>query len=135
MNQTDRDSKKITLESWVWIKSPNADHAADQASAFVPQKPVQPSLLQTLRRIDVLLPLRQWLDRLEIKNSDLAHRICQFIPAQCPFERDIKVFGYTLLHIPPLCKLNPLYEQFVGLRFRALCYLADDCGEDISRYC
>jgi hypothetical protein len=33
-----------------------------------------------------------------------------------------------------LCKLNPLYEQLVGLRFRALSYLADDCGEDVSQY-
>jgi hypothetical protein len=38
-------------------------------------------------------------------------------------------------NIPPMCKLNPLYEEVVGLRFRALCYLADDCGEDISQYC
>ncbi|MFM7714540.1 MAG: Mo-dependent nitrogenase C-terminal domain-containing protein, partial [Microcystis sp.] len=27
-----------------------------------------------------------------------------------------------------------LYEQLVGLRFRALSYLADDCQEDISEY-
>ncbi len=40
----------------------------------------------------------------------------------------------TLLSIPPLCKLNPLYEQVVGLRFRALCYLADECGEDVTPY-
>ena len=57
------------------------------------------------------------------------------IPAQCPFERDVKVFGHTLFHIPPLCKLNPLYEEVVALRFRAMCYLADECGEDISAYC
>jgi hypothetical protein len=57
------------------------------------------------------------------------------IPAQCPFERDICVLGRCFLHIPPLCKLNPLYEQLVALRFRALCYLADECGQDISCYC
>jgi hypothetical protein len=56
------------------------------------------------------------------------------IPAQCPFERDINLFGRKIAHIPPLCKLNPLYEQFVGLRFRSLSYLADDCGEDVSEY-
>jgi hypothetical protein len=57
------------------------------------------------------------------------------IPAQCPFERDVKLFGHKIVHIPPLCKLNPIYEQLVGLRFRALSYLADDCGEDVSPYC
>jgi hypothetical protein len=34
-----------------------------------------------------------------------------------------------------MCKLNPFYEQLVGLRFKALCYLADVCGEDIAAYC
>ena len=57
------------------------------------------------------------------------------IPTQCPFERDISLFGRTIVSIPPLCKLNPLYEELIGLRFRALCYLADDCGEDIGCYC
>jgi hypothetical protein len=61
-------------------------------------------------------------------------RHSKMIPAQCPFERDIKIFGRTVAHIPPLCKLNPLYDQLVGLRFRALCYLVDVCGEDIQAY-
>jgi hypothetical protein len=85
--------------------------------------------------VDLLLPLRRWLDNLELQNPKLAHQICRLIPAQCPFERDVQLFGKTLFHIPPMCKLNPLYEQVVGLRFRALCYLADVCGEDISQYC
>jgi hypothetical protein len=80
-------------------------------------------------------PLKQWLDRLEIRDRQLAHSLCKLIPAQCPFERDITVCGRVLFHIPPLCKLNPFYEQFVGLRFRALCYLADECGEDVTVYC
>lgn len=78
---------------------------------------------------DFLQPLRNWLDNVEISDRRLAHLICKLIPGQCPFERDITLFGRTLAHIPPLCKLNPLYEQFVGLRFRSLCYLADVCGE------
>jgi hypothetical protein len=56
------------------------------------------------------------------------------IPAQCPFERDVKLFGDKVVHIPAMCKLNPLYNQLVGLRFRALSYLADEKGEDISAY-
>ena len=78
-----------------------------------------------------LQPLRQVLDAVEFHNPKVARLLCQIIPASCPFERDIQVFGHTLFHIPPLCKLNPFYEQFVGLRFRALCYLADECGECI----
>lgn len=84
--------------------------------------------------ITPLHPLRHWLTHLQIKNPLFAHRIVRLIPAQCPFERDIVLFGQTIVHIPPLCKLNPLYEELVELRFKALCYLADDCGEDISVY-
>ncbi|MGF1601901.1 MAG: Mo-dependent nitrogenase C-terminal domain-containing protein [Thermosynechococcaceae cyanobacterium] len=74
-------------------------------------------------------------DNIPLTNPKTAHRICRLIPAQCPFERDISVLGRTLFHIPPLCKLNPVYEEVVALRFRAMCYLADQCGEDISQYC
>jgi Mo-dependent nitrogenase C-terminus len=86
-------------------------------------------------RFAPLQPTRTWLDNLEVTDRETAHMICKSIPSQCPFERTIKFFGRPILHIPPLCKLNPLYDQFVGLRFRALCYLADVCGEDISCYC
>jgi hypothetical protein len=86
-------------------------------------------------RFDCFKPIRQWLDHITIRNAKTAHLVAKSIPAQCPFERDITLFGRTVVHIPPLCKLNPLYEQLVGLRFRALCYLADECGEDIQQYC
>jgi hypothetical protein len=82
-----------------------------------------------------LKPLRQWLENIEIKDPKLAKLLCQLIPSQCPFERKIQFRGRVLVHIPPLCKLNPVYEEVVGLRFRALCYLADECGEDITPYC
>lgn len=82
-----------------------------------------------------LNPVKDWLDKLEIQEPKVAHFLCRMIPPQCPFERDVNLFGRKVAHIPALCKLNPLYEQFVGLRFRALSYLADDCGEDISEYC
>lgn len=84
---------------------------------------------------DGLYPIREWLNNLDIQNIALAHFICRMIPTQCPFERDISLFGRTILSIPPLCKLNPLYEELISLRFRALCYLADDCGEDVGCYC
>jgi hypothetical protein len=84
---------------------------------------------------DLLFPLRQQLNRLQIPNALTAHFICRLIPTQCPFERDIYLFGRKIAHIPPLCKLNPFYEELIGLRFRALCYLADECGQDVSCYC
>ena len=83
---------------------------------------------------DLLHPLKDWLDGMDIHDPRLARFICKMIPPQCPFERDIKLFGHKVVHIPPLCKLNPLYEQLVGLRFRSLCYLSDECHEDISEY-
>ncbi len=83
----------------------------------------------------LLQPVAQKLDEIEIQNAETAHFFCRLIPAQCPFERDIRFFGRVLLHIPPMCKLNPFYEQLVSLRFKALCYLADVCGEDIALYC
>ena len=86
-------------------------------------------------KLDLLQPLRQWLDKIEIQNRKLAKFIAKLIPAQCPFERDIMLFGRKGGHIPPMCKQNPLYNELVYLRFRALCYLVDQCGEDIQSYC
>lgn len=84
--------------------------------------------------IDVLHPVKDWLDGMEVKDPRLAKFVCKVIPPQCPFERDINLFGRKVAHIPPLCKLNPLYEQFTMLRFRSLSYLADECGEDVTKY-
>ena len=86
-------------------------------------------------KIDLFAPLRKWLDNLEVSSNTMAHRICKLIPSQCPFEREIKVLGRTILKVPPMCKINPLYNEVIGLRFRAICYLADVCGEDVSAYC
>jgi tellurite resistance protein len=106
------------------------------------QQPVKSSAVQLARSpgaseqpLDVLHPVRDWLDQMEIHDPKVAHFLCKLIPSQCPFERDINLFGRKVAHIPPLCKLNPLYEQLVSLRFRALSYLADECQEDVSSYC
>lgn len=82
----------------------------------------------------LLQPVKNWLDEVKIDDPRLARFLCKMIPAQCPFERDINLFGRKTVHIPPMCKLNPLYDQLVGLRFRALSFLADQCKEDISEY-
>lgn len=83
---------------------------------------------------DPLHPVREWLDGMDMNDPRVARFVCKMVPPQCPFERDIVLFGKKLVHIPPMCKLNPLYDQLVGLRFRALSYLADERGEDISPY-
>lgn len=126
MNGSELDTQNIALVSWVWIDSNSSDHPAAASTPL--QAPKAP-------RFDLLRPVRHWLDQLEVRDAKFAHSVCKLIPSQCPFERDIKVLGRTILHIPPMCKLNPLYEEVVGLRFRALCYLADVCGEDVTQYC
>lgn len=107
---------------------------------FHPTEPVEQQLetplviAPTKQQLDALQPVRDWLDGLDIQDPRVARFLCKMIPSQCPFERDVKLFGRKVVHIPPLCKLNPLYDQLVGLRFRALSYLADECGEDVSEY-
>ncbi|NJP11652.1 MAG: Mo-dependent nitrogenase [Leptolyngbyaceae cyanobacterium RU_5_1] len=101
----------------------------------IPMNPISGVHAPKEARFEPLKPIRQWLTGLEIRDRNMAHTLCSVIPAQCPFERTVKLFGRTVLYIPPLCKLNPFYDQVVELRFRALCYLADECGEDISPYC
>lgn len=93
------------------------------------------SLNQLRFRNSPLRGVRQWLDAIEIHDPKVARFLCKMIPAQCPFEQNIKLFGQIVFHIPPLCKLNPFYEQMVSLRFRSLSYLADECGEDVTPYC
>jgi hypothetical protein len=78
-----------------------------------------------ISQIQPLAPLRTWLEHIEIHNPKTARRLTQLIPAQCPFARQIRLGNWTLLTIPPLCKLNPLYDDLMALRFRALCYLAE----------
>ena len=113
-------TKNLILSSWL---------NNNQQKEKVTQK------LWKQKKNNLLSPLRKWLDGIKVSDRALAHRLCKFIPTQCPFERRIQLFGHTVISIPPLCKLNPLYEEVVALRFRALCYLADECGEDVSAYC
>ncbi|WP_414563880.1 MULTISPECIES: Mo-dependent nitrogenase C-terminal domain-containing protein [unclassified Anabaena] len=117
------DKQHIILPAFVKTLEVGNNHSIGSKSQLV--KP----------RFDFLQPLRNSLDKIEIPNRKFAHFIAKLIPAQCPFEREVILFGRKIAHIPPMCKLNPLYDQFVGLRFRALCYLVDQCGEDIQSYC
>ena len=96
---------------------------------------LEPSTLPVYPWKVLLGPLGTWFETLEVSDRKIAHQICRLIPSQCPFERDVRLFGRTLFHIPALCKLNPFYDQFVMLRFRALSFLVDQCGEDVTQYC
>ena len=79
--------------------------------------------------------IRQWLSSIEIQNPRTAKFLCKSIPARCPFEREIGLFGRKVFRIPPLCKLNPLYPQIVALRLKSLTYLAEQQDEDVTLYC
>lgn len=84
-------------------------------------------------RFDPFYPLRWWLDSIKVTNAKMAHFLCRLIPCSCTFERDVTILGKSF-HVPALCKLNPLYNEFVNLRLRALSYLEEECGENISQY-
>ena len=125
------DALEIEVEALKSLEStlykPEEEDAGAASSLIPPSEKSKSS-------VDVLYPIKDWLEGMEVKDPRLAKFVCKVIPPQCPFERDINLFGRKIAHIPPLCKLNPLYEQFTMLRFRALSYLADDCGEDVSKY-
>jgi Mo-dependent nitrogenase C-terminus len=152
----DQDSDNLSFDSWIrrhatQVSSPvhrsnaissnpiSSNPISSNAIAKVslskpnaqPVPPTPPPKFWT----SLLNPIRQWLDGIEVKDAAIAHRLCAVIPSQCPFERDVALFGQTWFHIPPLCKLNPVYDEVVALRFRAICYLADVCGEDVTPYC
>ncbi|MEG4573512.1 Mo-dependent nitrogenase C-terminal domain-containing protein [Microcoleus sp. N3A4] len=44
-------------------------------------------------------------------DPQLARWLCQLIPAQCPFDRDIQLLGHHVFQIPPMCKLNPIARR------------------------
>ncbi len=110
-------------------QGPSSQAAVDYAATPLSARPSPPN------QKNILQPVKDWLDAWEVHDPRVAHFVCKMIPSQCPFERDIVLFGRKIVHIPAMCQINPLYEQLVGMRFRALCYLADDCKEDVSSYC
>ena len=108
------------LEGWL-------EETGDTGTSIIPHDPEHDKT--------ILAPIKDWLDSWDINDSKVAHMVCKMIPPQCPFERDVVIFGKKVAHIPAMCKLNPVYDQLIGLRFRALSYLADECKEDVSKYC
>ena len=90
--------------------------------ARIGKRPLEPNVVGQ----SPLDGIRTWLDQLNPEDPHVASFIVSLIPAQCPFERDIVLFGQKIMHSPPMCKLNPLHEQLVGLRFRCLNSLPTD---------
>ncbi|WP_445243230.1 MULTISPECIES: Mo-dependent nitrogenase C-terminal domain-containing protein [unclassified Microcoleus] len=43
----------------------------------------------------------------------------------------MQLLGHHLFYIPPMCKLNPVYEELMGLRFPSLSFLG---GSSENRY-
>ncbi|MGD1918963.1 MAG: Mo-dependent nitrogenase C-terminal domain-containing protein [Pleurocapsa sp.] len=127
------DALEIEVEALKSLES-TLYHPEEEQETTGAASPLTPPAEKSKGGVDVLYPIKDWLEGMEVKDPRLAKFVCKVIPPQCPFERDINLFGRTIAHIPPLCKLNPLYEQFTMLRFRSLSYLADDCGEDITKY-
>jgi hypothetical protein len=80
------------------------------------------NLISRCSSFNPIFRLRCKLNAIEITDVSMAQWICSHIPARCPFERRIHVFNYSF-YIPPLCKLNPFYGEFVELRLRAMTYL------------
>jgi hypothetical protein len=71
------------------------------------------------------------LAAIEVNDTKTAQLICTLIPAHCPFERRLSLWG-VVVHIPPLCQLNPFYKQLIALRLKALVYL-DNAGVQWQR--
>lgn len=129
-------SLQSTLEKLTATDS-STDSSTDGANGQSTDRQLKESAAKLKKKISTVKPLkpvREWLDELSIEDPRLAKFVCKLVPSQCPFERDVQLFGDKVIHIPPMCKVNPLYEQLVGLRFRALTYLADETGEDVTPY-
>lgn len=68
--------------------------------------------------------IKRLLEAIEVTNEEQATLLCSLIPSACPFARTIRLGTFKLV-IPPLCKVNPLYEDLMMLRFKAQCYLVE----------
>lgn len=55
----------------------------------------------------------------------IAKAVVAIVPAGCPFTQALKI-GNQQIEIPPLCKLNPFYDNLMALRFWALCLLSQE---------
>ncbi|WP_416223704.1 Mo-dependent nitrogenase C-terminal domain-containing protein [Synechococcus sp. CBW1107] len=66
--------------------------------------------------------LRHCLDDLQPDEPSVARFLIRLIPPQCPLKRDVTIVGRKLLHIPPMCRINPLDEDLNGPAFPGLVF-------------
>lgn len=70
----------------------------------------------------------------KVDGSSTTSLICELMPSQCPFKREIYFQNHKLFQIFSLGPFNPVYEKVIVFRFREFSYLADQCSKDINRY-
>ena len=68
--------------------------------------------------LEPLKPVQEWLDHLDVEDPRLAKFLCKMSPPQCPFERDIQLFGHKVVHIPPMCKVQKCSQKMGQICFR-----------------
>jgi len=73
-------------------------------------------------RLELLRSVRHWLDALEVREPRVARLLCKLIPAQCPFERDIKLFGKSLSYAT-VVQAQPALRTISWPTLRSMCYL------------
>lgn len=54
---------------------------------------------------------------------NIVHYLAIKLPDSCPFNITINIGKLHLFTIPPLCKLNPLYEEVIEEKLRIKGYL------------
>ncbi len=64
--------------------------------------------------LDVLRPLRQWLNPVEIRNPTQAHLFGRHIPVQRPWEPKVRVGRWLCFNVPPRGQFNPLYGACIA---------------------
>ena len=83
--------------------------------------PYSTRVTQAWKRLD---PLKHWLNGLDPGDERISSFIAHLIPFLDPFGCDIDLFAHKLVQIPVMCKINPLFEQFLAVRFRCLGHLS-----------
>jgi hypothetical protein len=77
---------------------------------YVYSEPRSTRCRQTLN-LDLFRPLRQWVSHLRVETPRRARKVAELIPAQCPFERDIVLYGRSIAHIPPPVQAQPSLQR------------------------
>ena len=82
--------------------------------------PCSTRVIQPWKPLD---PLKHWLNGLDLGDERISSFIAHLIPFPYPFGRNINLFARKLVQIPPMSKINALFDQLVSLRFRCLGHL------------